>query len=241
MLPKTKTSSSAATATTSQQGSLLTDNVPSPASLASAASWTPAARLLRPQGRRGELLADPLTDLPGLFEPGRHISIAATAAAPAIDTTIESQWSPTGRNAGRIVLKLAGIDSISAAELLAGRDLLVLSSDLPPLDPDTWFVRDLLGCQLFDGITLIGEITGVEYPMAPDGRTRLPEAAPLLEVTAPTGSGSNSEPSHSDTTSHPASALIPFIKAWLDSVDLEQRRVVMHLPPGLVDPADPSE
>lgn len=212
--------------------------MPSPASQASAASWTPAARLLRPQGRRGELLAEPLSDLPGLFEPGRSVSIAAAGPAPAIDTTIESQWSPTGRNAGRIVLKLAGIDSISAAELLAGRELLVPSADLPPLDPDTWFVRDLLGCQLFDGSTLIGEITGVEYPMAPDGRTRLSDAAPLLEVTGAEDARGNSTESSSDTLGHAEPALIPFIKAWLDSVDLEQRRVVMHLPPGLVDSGD---
>ena len=203
----------------------MTEIVPSPASPSGSAAWIPAARLLRPQGRRGELLAEPLSDLPGLFAPGRPISLAATATAPCFETTLESHWTPTGRNAGRLVLKLAGIDSISAAEPLAGRDLLILSSDLPPLEPDTWFVRDLLGCQLFDGAALIGEITGVEYPMSADGRTRLPDAAPLLEVIRTTDSRSN-------PTAEPV--LVPFIKSWLDSVDLEKRRVVMHLPSGLV-------
>ncbi|HEX5284860.1 MAG TPA: 16S rRNA processing protein RimM [Bryocella sp.] len=213
----------------------MTENVSPTASPASAASWTPAARLLRPQGRRGELLAEPLSDVPGLFEPGCRVRVAAGGTASAIDTTLESQWAPTGRNAGRIVLKLTGVDSISAAELLSGRELLVPSSDLPPLDPDTWFVRDLLGCRLFDGSTLIGEITGVEYPMAADGRTRLSDAAPLLEVTASNDPRGNPNASSPDTFGHAEPALIPFIKAWLDSVDLEQRRVIMHLPPGLVD------
>ncbi len=197
--------------------------------------WTPAARLLRPQGRRGELLADPLTDLPGIFTRGRRASLPVTPTAPAIETTIESCWSPTGRNAGRVVLKLAGVDTISAAELLAGRDLLIPSSDLPALEPDTWFVRDLLGCQLFDNTTLIGEITGLEYPMSPDGHTRLSDAAPLLEVTPLPNPRSNPAPSGPPA---PEPALIPFIKAWLDSVDLTRRRVTMHLPPGLVEPAD---
>lgn len=214
----------------------MTEHVPSPASPTDSESWIPAARLLRPQGRRGELLAEPLSDLPGLFAPGRRVSIARSGTAPAIPTTIESQWSPTGRNAGRVVLKLTAADSISAAELLAGRELLVLSSDLPPLEPDTWFVRDLLGCQLFDGDTLIGEVTGVEYPMAPDGRTRLPDAAPLLQVTGAASPRSNIEPSPSDLLSHAEPVLIPFIKSWLDSVDLEKKRLVMHLPPGLVTP-----
>jgi len=218
----------------------LTENVPSPASPTDSESWIPAAHLLRPQGRRGELLAELLSDLPGLFTPGHRVTIAARGTTPAIPTAIESHWSPTGRNAGRIVLKLAGVDSISAAELLAGRELLVLSSDLPPLEPDTWFVRDLLGCQLFDGDTLVGEITGVEYPMSPDGRTRLPDAAPLLEVTEITDSRSNSGTSSPDTLGHAEPTLIPFIKSWLDSVDLEKKRLVMHLPPGLVTP-EPTE
>jgi len=212
----------------------LTENVPSPASTADSASWIPAARLLRPQGRRGELLAELLSDLSGLFAGGRRVTLAATATSSALETTLESCWSPTGRNAGRIVLKLAGVDSISAAELLAGRELLVLSSDLPPLEPDTWFVRDLIGCQLFDGATLLGEITGVEYPMAADGKTRLPDAAPLLEVTVTSRSRGNSATLPPDTLSHTEATLIPFVKLWLESVDLPRKRIVMHLPPGLV-------
>lgn len=216
----------------------LTENVPSAASPENSAAWTPVARLLRPQGRRGELLAELLSDLPDLFEPGGRVSIVATNTAAALETTVESHWSPTGRNAGRIVLKLAGVDTISAAELLAGRELLIPSSDLPALEPDTWFVRDLLGCQLFDSTALVGEITAIEYPMAADGRTRLPDAAPLLEVTPFPNPRSNPTGSSDDNLGHTEPALIPFIKAWLDSVDLDQRRVVMHLPPGLLDLAE---
>ena len=214
----------------------MTENVPSPASTADSTSWIPAARLLRPQGRRGELLAELLSDLPGLFAPGRRVSLAATSTVPATETALESLWTPTGRNAGRVVVKLAGVDSISAAELLAGRELLVPASDLPSLEPDTWFVRDLLGCQLFDGGTLIGEITGVEYPMAADGRTRLSDAAPLLEVTGLTDTRSNPELSSTDLPGQAEPVLIPFIISWLDSVDLSRKRLVMHLPAGLVSP-----
>jgi 16S rRNA processing protein RimM len=212
----------------------LIENVPPPPSPADSESWIPAARLLRPQGRRGELLAELLSDLPDIFAPGRRVSLAASGALPATEAALESSWAPTGRNAGRVVLKLAGVDTISAAELLAGRELLILASDLPPLEPDTWFVRDLLGCQLFDGTTLIGEITGVDYPMAPDGRTRLPDAAPLLEVTAVDGVRSNPSTASAETLDRAEPMLIPFIKSWLDAVDLERKRLVMHLPSGLI-------
>jgi 16S rRNA processing protein RimM len=183
------------------------------------------ARLLRPQGRRGELLAEPLTDLPDILTPGRAVELAAPAKPAATtlsSTTVESAWHPTGRNAGRIVLKLTGCDSITDAELLAGRELFLPQSDLPALDPGTWFVSDLLGCTLFDDRSPVGEITGIQYAMAADGRTRLEDAAPLLEVTPPAGPNT------------PEPALVPFIKAWLETVDLDNHRVVMHLPPGLL-------
>lgn len=212
----------------------MTDNLRS-----SSSQWIAAARLLRPQGRRGELLAEPLTDLLGAFASGLRASLKDPHSASTTETTIESSWSPTGRNAGRIVLKLAGIDSISAAESLLGRELLIPSSDLPPLEPDTWFVRDLIGCELFDGTTPVGQITGVEYAMSADGRTRLPDAAPLLEVTLLTSDRSNTVESAPKSAEPPDATLIPFVKAWLDSVDLEVRRVVMHLPPGLIDQSDP--
>jgi 16S rRNA processing protein RimM len=208
----------------------LTDNLPSLSS-----PWIAAARLLRTQGRRGELLADPLTDLPGVFAPGLRASLKDPHSTSAIEATIESSWSPTGRNAGRIVLKLAGIDTISAAESLLGRELLIPSSALPPLEPDTWFVRDLIGCQLLDGATPIGPITGLEYPLSSDGRTRLPDAAPLLEVTLVSSDRGNNQHPQPDPSEISQPALIPFIKAWLDSVDLDAKRVVMHLPPGLLD------
>ncbi|HEX4155264.1 MAG TPA: 16S rRNA processing protein RimM [Acidobacteriaceae bacterium] len=192
--------------------------------------WIAVARLLRPQGRRGELLADLLTDLPDLFTAGRRVAIAPPAHPPVssinIETSIESSWRPTGKNAARIVLKLVNSNSITEAKLLAGRDLLIPAVDLPALAADTWFVRDLLGCILFDGDTPIGEITDVQYPVAADGRTRLPDAAPLLEVTP--------APATASATAAQEPSLIPFIRAWLETVDLAHRRVLMHLPPGLV-------
>jgi 16S rRNA processing protein RimM len=190
-------------------------------------TFTAIAQLLRPQGRRGELLAEPLTDLPDFFSglttstTPLTLSKADTPAPGASIVTLESHFFPTGKNAGRIVLKLSGCDSISAAEALAGQQLLIPTSALPVLDPDTFFVRDLLGCTLYDSDLAIGTIVDLEFATAPDGRTRLPDAAPLLAVqrlAAP-----DSEPT-----------LIPFIRAWLSSVDLPARRIVMHLPEGLL-------
>jgi 16S rRNA processing protein RimM len=197
----------------------------------SPAAWVAVAALLRPQGRRGELLAQPLSDLPEIFAAGREVVPApagmATPATGARSLTIESHWFPTGKNAGRIVLKLSGCDSISQAEALAGQQLLVPASSLPKLDEDTFYVGDLLDCDLFDGALRVGRIVDVEFATAPDGRTRLLDAAPLLAIaTTSAAPDEDAEP-----------VLVPFVRAWLDKVDLPARRVVMHLPPGLFDPA----
>lgn len=203
--------------------------------------WIPLARLLRPQGRRGEILAEPLTDLEEAFAPGQALRLSAPAADPGSSSTpnqnashqdiddntvifrqLEAAWRPTGRNAGRIVLKLSGCDSIDAAEALAGQDVLIAADALPALDADTFFVADLLGCTLLDGEEPVGEVVDVQYPTTPDGRTRIEDAAPLLAIQL-AGAAEDAEP-----------VLVPFIRAWLETVDLPGRRIVMHLPEGLV-------
>jgi 16S rRNA processing protein RimM len=199
--------------------------VPSESSIATA--FVTLARLLRPQGRRGELLADLLTDFPeqlgnadGVYLVGEN---AEAPAADAARVVVESQWMPTGKNAGRIVLKLAGCDSINDAERLAHMQLMVPANERPALDEDTFYVSDLIGSTLFNGDTAVGEVIDVEFATSPDGKTRLADAAPLLSVRL-AGAAEEAEP-----------VLIPFVRAQLVSVDTENRRIVMTIPEGLLD------
>ena len=197
----------------------------------SKSGWFPLARLLRPQGRRGELLAEPLSDLPDIFAANRDLFLVApnaTSPEPGSSTIhIEEHWFPTGKNAGRIVLKLSGCDSISDAETLAGKQLLIAADQLPTLDPDTFFVGDLVGCTLYNADIPVGTVVDVEFATGPDGRTRLEDAAPLLAVDLPLPTPPPAEA--------PEPVLIPFVLAWLESVDIAARRITMHLPEGLLD------
>ncbi len=188
--------------------------------------WIGVARLLRPQGRRGELLAEPLTDLADVFRPGREFRLTAAPGHTAAPSTLQLEecWHPTGRNAGRLVLKLAGIDSINAAEAFEGAELVLAEADLPALDDDTYLVRDLVGCTLFNNTDPLGVITDLQFPVGPDGRTRLPDAVDLL-VVQPQGATPDTDP-----------GLVPFVKAWLTAVDIPAKRITMDLPPGLFDP-----
>jgi 16S rRNA processing protein RimM len=185
-------------------------------------TWVVLAHLLRPQGRRGELLAELLTDFPErlagrqdlfLTAPG---SIEDLSAARRIEIT--SSWLPVGKNKGRVVLHLAGIDTISQAEQVAGLDVVVSDDRRTPLEDDSVYISDLVGCTLFDGADAVGQVSEVQFPSALDG-IRVPDATPLLVVT--TGDGGE--------------VLIPFAKAFVKSLDLPDRRIVMSLPVGLVD------
>lgn len=198
--------------------------------MASSEDWITAAKLLRPQGRRGELLADPHVDH-AVFAPGRRLWLGKDGAIPdpAAVRDVQASWEPTGRNTGRIVLKLTGSESISDAEALAGQSLLMPVPDLPPLDKDTFRVRDLVGCVLYDGDTLAGTVVDIQFPIGPDGRTRLTDAPDLLAVEPPADA-------HNPKTEP---TLIPFVRAWLVGVDLDARRITMQLPPGLFDDTEP--
>ena len=186
------------------------------------ASWISLARLVRPQGRKGELLADLLTDFPERFEqhPVVFVAPAETTASPEelASFAVTSSWLPHGRNQGRIVLGLAGVDSIEKAERLAGLDVLVPGSDRFDLTDDSVYISDLIGCTLFDGDVPVGTVEDVQFVTSPDGKRRLTDAAPLLTVIVPNGE-----------------ALVPFAKDFLVSVDLPERRIRMRLPAGLVD------
>jgi 16S rRNA processing protein RimM len=194
-----------------------------------ATGWVAIATVLRPQGRRGELLSEPLSDLPEVFAAGQSVVLAAPGTVPpsgAAKRTLEAHWFPTGRNAGRVVLQVSGCTSIHEAEQLVGLQVMVPAAALPVLDADTFFVGHLVGCIFYDGARCIGQIVDVEFATGPDGRTRLEEAAPLLAVSL----GDGVEPS-----------LIPFVKAWLKRVDLAGRRIVMELPEGLLEAATDEE
>ncbi len=186
-------------------------------------SWTTLAALLRPQGRKGEVLAELLTDFPERFSGEARMFLAAPGFAgreeEARTMTVVGHWLPVGRNQGRIVLRFAGVETISAAEELAGLEVIVPESERVELEDDAEYISDLVGCSVFDGDERIGEVTGVEFAMTPDGARRLPEAAPLLTVETAEGE----------------QVLIPYVKTFLIELDREHKRMQMSLPKGLVE------
>jgi len=185
-------------------------------------SWTVLAHLLRPQGRRGELLAELHTDFPERFEKGAKMYLAPPnfkgLSADATPVEIGSSWLPHGRNAGRIVLGLRGTETIDAAERLSGLEVIVPKTERLELSDGGVYVDDLIGCTLYNGEVPVGVVSDVQFMMTPDGKSQLLDATPLLTLEMDLGE-----------------ALIPFAKEFLVKLDLPGRRILMKLPEGLVE------
>ena len=190
--------------------------------------WIVLAHLLRPQGRKGEILANLFTDFPEVLSSNSRVFLAPEnftgTESEARLAEVRDFWLPVGKNSGRIVLHLAGVDSINQAETFAGLDVIIPAAERLELDDDASYISDLVGCTLYDHanpeVTLaLGTVTDVHFATTPDGSRRLEEAAPLLAVETPSGD----------------EILVPFVKAFLISVDTDGKRIDMNLPIGLAE------
>ncbi len=119
------------------------------------------ARIVRPQGRRGELAAEVLTDFPDRFEKLHRAYLENPGGAPDA-VVVEHVWP----HKGRVVLKFSGVDSIKSAELLRGRHVLIRHEERMPLPAHHYYLWELEGCRVFRGhgeaASPLGTVTKVE-------------------------------------------------------------------------------
>ncbi len=174
--------------------------------------WAVLAHLKRPQGRKGELLAEILTDFPERFQERRRLFLLAAKGEPR-PIELESHWM----HKGDVVLKFAGVDSINQAEELRGFDVAIPTEERAELDPDSAYISDLIGCTLYqiskEETRAVGRVSDVD---------RNSTQVPLLII----GQGKDE-------------LLIPFAKAYLRKLDVVNQRIEMELPEGLLTLNEP--
>jgi 16S rRNA processing protein RimM len=118
---------------------------------------------------------------------------------------VEDLWP----HKGLLVMKFAGVDSISEAETLVGCELQVPRSQRSELQAGWSYVSDLVGCSVLDRGREIGRIEDVQFGAGEAALLLVRDAgARLLEI--------------------------PFAEAYLDSVDVKGKLVSMKLPEGLL-------
>jgi 16S rRNA processing protein RimM len=173
------------------------------------------ARVVKTQGRHGEVAAEMHTDVPGRFAAGMKLFALPKEKASRRELEVEDLWP----HKGLVVLKFRGVDSMNDAELLIGSELQVPSAERADLEAGWTYVSDLIGCRVLDHAREIGRIEDVQFGAG---------EAPLLIVANSTGKKFD----------------VPFAEAYLEGVDIAQRQVRMNLPEGMLEinaPMSPDE
>jgi 16S rRNA processing protein RimM len=164
------------------------------------------ARVVKTQGRHGEVAVDVHSDVPDRFGEGMKLFALSKSGDSRCEVEIESLWP----HKGLLVLKLVGVDSMSDAETLIGSELQVPRTERAKLEQGWNYVSDLVGCAVFDHGNEIGRIEDVQLGAG---------EASLLIVAGAGGKKYD----------------VPFAEAYLEGVDLPRKQVRMSLPEGMLE------
>lgn len=161
-------------------------------------------RIARAHGNRGQVIVDPATDFPEeRFKAGSVLLIRRGQAAEPV--TVES----VRFHRGRPIIGLAGIETIDAADALAGSELRIAADALQTLPEGSYYHHELIGCQVeTPRRETIGRVIGVEGGAA---------GSRLVVETR------NGE------------VLIPMAEGICESVDVPGKKIVVEPPEGLLD------
>jgi 16S rRNA processing protein RimM len=143
------------------------------------------ARAVRTRGLKGEIVADLLTDFPERFDNvGRLFAVSPQGERTQVK--LESHWFQKDR----VVLKLAGYDSVDSAKELVDYEFAVPESERVSLPESHYYDWELDGCAVKTvGDTALGRVTrvmrtgGVELLVVEDERGRdylLPMAESII-------------------------------------------------------------
>lgn len=102
-------------------------------------------RVARPQGRRGEVVINPMTDFPERFDELERVFLREDEGEVQ-----ELRLEASRQHLGRPVLKFEGISDISGAEQLSGKELRIPESELRPLPEGTYYHFQVVGCEVWD-------------------------------------------------------------------------------------------
>lgn len=157
-------------------------------------------QIVNTHGLRGEVKVMPWCDDPALFDELAYVCID--------NKEFDIERSRMQKN--MVILKLKGIDDIDTAETFRSRVLTVPREELGELPEGTYYICDLLGCEVFtvDG-TLLGKIDDIIK------------------------TGSNDV--YSVRSGEGKQILIPVIDEVMRGVDIENKKITVQPLKGLID------
>jgi 16S rRNA processing protein RimM len=189
--------------------------------------WLQVARILRPRGNKGEVIAELFTDFPARFSQVKQIYLRKGEEQPR-KCELRNFWMDRN-HPGMGVFHFAGCSTISDAEGLRGYDVLLPFAQRVELPAGQYFVTDLIGCTVF---TCGGEETKLSSPACEM------EVAPRVvgtvrDVFFP-GEGVAGTPLLQVDTAQ-GELLVPLAQDICERIDVAARRIEVRLPEGLDD------
>ncbi len=169
-----------------------------------AAGFVAVGRVAGPHGVKGKVKMAAFSGDPRGMLSARAVLLRRAAAGGAEEAEFEvTSAQPLG---GCAVFSLKGIDSLQDAGAWTGAVASVRRAELPPTEADEYYCVDLVGCEVFDPSgTRLGAVSGVVPGPAHD----------WLSIAR---GGEES--------------LLPLVGAFVVSVDVAGRRIVVSPPEG---------
>ncbi|MGH9534598.1 MAG: ribosome maturation factor RimM [Terriglobales bacterium] len=135
--------------------------------------WVTLARIVKPQGRRGEMAAELFTDKVERFARLSRVYLCPADGPPRAFPLLRA-WA----HQGRVVLALEGVADMEAARQWVGAEVRVPAAERVVAPAGHYFISELEGCAVWDRDRALGRVQGL---------TDVPGAAPLLQVASPDG------------------------------------------------------
>jgi 16S rRNA processing protein RimM len=173
------------------------------------------ACIVKPHGRKGEVVAEVLTDFPERFDKSQqevYLELPASAPRPAV---LES----ARMHKGRVIVKFTGVDSIDQASRLRGAHVLIRRDERMLVSAHRYYVWELKGCRVvrerdagLNTQSEIGIVTDVETGSG---------GVDLLHVAL--SGGSQGE------------VLVPFVQSICTRIDIEAKVISIDPPEELLE------
>ena len=128
-----------------------------------------------------------------------------------IDGDMELEIENVRYQKNMVIVKFMSLDDRINAEALKEKDVYITEDDLAELPEDTFYIRDLIGCRVFDAENgrLIGVVSDLIQNSAQD----------IYQIELEKG----------------GQALIPAVGQFIRSVDVSEKVIKVSLIPGLID------
>lgn len=178
-------------------------------------------KIVSTHGIRGEVKVLPFTDDFGRYKKLKKAYIRPKMPVNKCNKNVVAKYSEEIISVDiigckllktTVVLKIAGVVTVEEAEKYRNMIISIDKNEVPVLPEDSYYVFDLVGCEIFDadnGNDLIGKIQDVIQ------------------------TGANDVYSVKDTEGD--TVLIPAVKDFVQEVDISSKRIVVSLPNGLLD------